>query len=140
MSTRAAGQRFELRCKKYLESVGFTVDKARAALRSFGPGKYFSSPCDFFGCADLIAVHPDKPYTLFVQCYASPGHGPGNKLKELGAVKWNLKAQNVQLWQRVDSIAGGIRTLIRREVDGQMAWGEMIWRMRNGEEPEGGLL
>lgn len=105
MSNRSKGNAFEVRVKKYLEAKGFTVDKARAIQKQiFTPrGRFFvSSPNDFLGCADLLAVSKAKHYTLFVQCCASSQTGNVTaRKKKLEAVPWNLQVQKVQLWQRV---------------------------------------
>lgn len=130
MSNRAIGKRFEDRCKKFLESLGFTVDKARASLKFVGPGKFFSGANDIMGCADLVAVHPHKGYTLFVQCHHSTSSSRTRKEK-LENVKWNLPAQKVQLWMPLEDLMAGIRTLELRPE----GWKEYIWRMKKGEEP-----
>ncbi len=130
MNNRAAGQRFEAKCKKYLESIGFTVDKARAALHFIGPGKFFSSQCDFFGAADLMAIHPAKTYTLFVQCHRGTSLNP--RREKLEKVPWNFKAQKVQLWTADEIVRGGIRTWIRESW--ALGWEEARWKMESGVE------
>ena len=120
MSNRSKGNAFELKIKKYLEANGFTVDKARAIQRMlFLPGgrkMFVSSPNDFFGVADLIGVHHDKDYTLFVQCCAGTTKNLSVRRHKLEAVRWNFKVQRVQLWSkppkrgmvRVDELCAGL--------------------------------
>lgn len=105
MSNKSVGNAFELKSKKYLEANGFAVDKARAILkRLFIPGKapmFVSSPNDFLGVADLLGVHPEKDYTLFVQCFASEDSGGrAFRKRKLEKIPWNLHAQRVQLWSK----------------------------------------
>src|SRR3990167_11369526 len=127
MSNRSRGAAFEVRIKKYLESLGFTVDKARAALHFRGPGKFFSSQNDFFGCADLIAIHPEKPYILFIQ--ATLGEISSRK-KKLLAVPWNLQVCRVQLWKRDEAFRGGI---VVKELGREGSFREIIFRIKDGE-------
>ena len=132
MSNRAIRRRFEDHCKKYLESVGFVVDKARAALKFAGPGKFFSSSNDFFGCADLIGVHPDKAYSLFVQCHLSSNPNIKRRQQKMEAVPWNLAVHRVELWL-ADGRRGGMRTFDLVA----FGWKEILWKMKHGEEPLG---
>jgi len=140
--TRAAGQRFELKCKKFLESIGFTVDKARQAAVFLGTGRgWAGSPNDFLGCADLLGVHPEKQYTLFVQCTLDPG--VGRKKADLLEVKWNLLAQRVQIWMPAGNVRGGIRVIELRYPGSNVdlpKWSEALFRMVTGECPVGGIL
>ena len=137
MSNAAAGKRFESKIKEYLESLGFKVDKARAALHFIGPGKFFSSPCDFFGAADLIAVHKEKPYTLFIQAHRGTSLKP--RREKLEAVPWNLQVQKVQLWTAQEGVRGGVRVLELDRSD-VSEWRETIFRLKEGENPPAGVL
>jgi len=134
VNSKTKGNNFENRIKKYLESLGYTVDKARAALKFAGPGKYFSSPNDFWGVADLIAFRKDRAYTLIVQAHA--GHDVGPRQRKLEALPWHPTAQRVQLWVKQPSFQSGIRSLW---LDNG-TWKEYIWRLKDGQEPVGGLL
>jgi hypothetical protein len=129
LSNRSRGAAFETRIKQYLESVGYTVDKARAALAFRGPGKFFSSQNDFLGCADLLAVHPQRPWTLFVQ--ATLGQ-KAPRQKKMEAVDWNLNAQKVQLWTRPAPGHARILTLHRNTDDAKPFWTERSFRLCNG--------
>ena len=101
------GSAYEDAIRKYLESLGYTVDKARATRKQlFGPRGpirdkkgnpvYVSSRNDFFGCVDLIALHPQKSYTLFIQ--ATKDRGVSRKQSKLETVDWNLRHHRVQVW------------------------------------------
>ena len=137
-STREKGKRFERRIRQYLESLGWTVDVARAAIHFIGPGKCFSSQCDFFGCADLICIKPDKPYTLFIQAHA--GEAYAKKRKDLELVKWS-PAQRVQLWVPQEGILSGVRVFHLSAIhDDQTDWSEYIFRVKDGSEPPQGVL
>ena len=107
MSNKSRGNAFELKIKKILEGYGFEVDKARAAFIFTAPGKGFSTPNDFFGCADLMGIHPEKSYTLFIQCTLGDR---GARRKKLEAVPWNLAHQRVQLWSRSTKKRGQLFT------------------------------
>ena len=136
MSNRAAGKRFEDRCKKFLESLGFCVDKARAATR-WTPRGTFSSSNDFLGCADLLAVHPEKPYTLFVQCTLGD---IGSRQRKMEAVPWCHEAQRVMVWSRQEGMASGIRShrlgiWTGKEGTNSFKWDEAFFRMKDGQEP-----
>lgn len=139
-ATRAAGNRFELRVKHFLESIGWTADKARQAAKFLGPGRIVGTPNDFFGCIDIMAVHPEKTYTLLVQ--TTLDSGIGRKKRDLEAVRWNLTAQRVQIWVPA-AMQSGIRalTLLSRGGNAEPArWSEQFFRMIQGEEPIGGIL
>lgn len=140
VSNREAGNRFENRCRDYLESLGFAVDKARAKVMMIRDNKtnkmrMISGPNDFFGCADLIAVHPSRPYTLFLQCTLDSG--VGRKKDKLLAVPWNLSVQKVQIWMRQDGVKSGIRVT---QFFAGAIWQECIFRMHDGENPPEGVL
>lgn len=113
MNNREKGKAFEKKIMLYLQAHGFTVDQARPTLKWVGPGKCFSSPCDFFGAADLVAVHPGRLFTLFIQAHAH--HDRAARLEKLERVHWNLQAQRVQLWlpgksrdsMRIYTLVGG---------------------------------
>ena len=132
MGNREKGKRFEDRIKKYLESCGWTVDKARAAVRFVGPGRAVSSPNDFFGCADLIGVHQDKPYTLMIQCHA--GKSATQRKAKLEAINWHYTAQRVQLWMPQSGMRGGIRALSLC-MPGR-DWSEYFFRLKAGNPVE----
>lgn len=113
MSNRSRGAAFELRCKKILESQGFHVDKARAIVRPvFRPGRppvFVSSANDFMGCADLLAVHRESAQTWFVQCTVGDHTHVRPRRRKMELVPWNLTAQRVEIWQRVEKPRGVIR-------------------------------
>ena len=138
---RAAGARFEDKCKKFLESLGWTADKARQAVKFIGPGRAVGTANDFFGCVDVMAVNPDKNYTLFVQC--TKDSGVGRKKRDLEAVRWNLDSQRVQVWLPLQGMRGGIRVLrlmSHGTNEREAVWVETLFRMATGVEPEGGVL
>jgi len=138
-----AGKRFENKIKEYLESLGWTVDKARPSIgRRFDKVQkkvlLFSTPNDFFGAADLIAVKPNSPYTLFAQCTLGDVSA---RRKKLEAVPWNLDVQRVQLWSRDSSMVGGVRVqqLIQNQ-EGALFWTLVGFRCRAGEPAPAGVL
>src|SRR4051812_26738930 len=108
MSNKSRGNAFELKVKKYLESLGFKVDKARAKIMMIAPGRMVSGPNDFLGCADLLAVHPQRRYTLLAQCTLGDVSARQRKME---TVPWNLEAQKVMLWTRQDGILSGMRVM-----------------------------
>ena len=134
MSNRSRGLAFEKKIQEYLSGIGFTIDRARAAVKFIGPGRAISSPNDFFGCADLIGVHQQKPYTLFLQCTKGD---TVSRRKKCEAVKWNLDAQKVQVWTDQSGIRNGIRSY-KLCKDGE--WSEHIWIMRPGVKPDADVL
>lgn len=107
MSNRTKGAAFEKRVQEYLISLGYAADRARPALKFVGPGKFFSGPNDFLGCADIMAVHKEKPYTLFIQCHA--GDNFADRKRKMAAVPWNLKYQRVHIWGKSKTKRSHIR-------------------------------
>src|SRR3990167_6699656 len=134
VSNKQKGRAFEMRVMKYLQSIGYSVDRARPALKFVGPGKYYCGPNDFWGCADLIAFRKDKPFVLVLQVHAGSSISP--RQRKLEALPWHPTAQRVQLWVKQPSFQSGIRSLW---LDNG-TWKEYIWRLKDGQEPVGGLL
>ena len=129
MSARSKGAAFEARIRDYLKSLGFVVDRARAIVRPVGPGKWVSSPNDFFGCIDLMAVRADRAYTLFIQATTS---NPTAKLPELQSMPWNFQVQKVQVWSRQNGVRSGVRVLELCGLEpGQTR--EMFFRLKDGD-------
>ena len=145
MSSKSKGNAFEVKVRKYLEANGFTVDRARATLkRLFIPGKapmFVSGANDFFGCADLVGVHPAKGYTLFVQCFASQDSGGlAHRKRKLEKIPWNLPTQRVQLWQTTKT-RGHIKVHeLLPVVGGDRAWVDETFRPVTGEGAPVGIL
>lgn len=139
MSKREAGNRWEIRIKEYLESLGFVVDKCRAKVMMIrdktGKMRMISGPNDFFGCADLIAIHPNRYFTLFIQ--ATLDSGMGRKKQKLMTIPWNLSVQRVQIWMRQDGVKSGVRVT---QFNAGEIWQERIFRMKNSEAPPEGVL
>jgi hypothetical protein len=134
MSNRAAGKRFENRIADYLKSLGFAVEKARAVVKFVGPGKAISGPQDILGVADIMAIHPQRSWTLFIQ--ATLG-SISPRLKKLESVDWSITGQRVQLWTRQVGMQGGIRVLTLNQDKG---WVEEFFRLKNGKWPPDGIL
>lgn len=140
MTSRQKGKAFETKIRKYLESVGFTVDVARPTIKYCGPGKIFSGPNDFWGCLDLIAVHPEKAFTLGIQASCDVGNVAAKK-KKCEAIPWNIMVQNIQIWVPLEGVRGGIRTYQLGIVQPTgIQWREILWAMKTGEVPVGGHL
>lgn len=135
MTSRQKGKNFETKIRKFLESLGYTVDVARPTIKYCGPGKIFSGPNDFWGCIDLIAFHPNKAYTLCVQAHA--GDNASTKRKDVEKLPWNTNAQCVQIWTPLASVRGGIRTFLYH---GDKNWTETLWKMQTGVMPTEGHL
>ena len=137
MTNRQAGKVYEAKCRKFMESIGWTVDTARAAVRWIAPGKAISSANDFFGCGDLLCIHKDKPFLVVIQCTHSKSIAI--RRNKMEAVAWNLAIQYPQVWSPVDGLRGGVRTDWLRGGAAPF-WVEHLWRMQNGVEPVGGFL
>jgi len=135
---RAHGNAWEKRILTYLESLGWTVDRAKMAQKCVGPGIWVSYSADFFGCLDLIAINAEMPYTLCIQ--ATLGDIKSHKEK-LEAVAWHDAAQRIQLWTRQDGIISGVRVLMLLPgKKKERTWTEHIWKMKDGVQPPQGVL
>lgn len=134
MNKKASGDRWEKRIQEYLISLGFKTDRAKRQIRMVGPGKWFSTPYDFLGVADIIAVHKDKPYTLFVQATTADPNCKKEKMEKMG---WNLNAQKVQIWTKFRSIQSGCRIL---NLKNKSTWEEHIFRIKDGINLMGDIL
>ena len=60
-NARAKGRRYELKMKEMLEADGWEVELVKG-------GTGWQKSTDFFGWADVIAIHPKRPITLLAQC------------------------------------------------------------------------
>ena len=129
MSNREKGKSFEKKIKQYLESLSFVVERAKPAARWIGPGRCISGPNDILGCADIMAVHPKKDYTVFIQ--ATSGHGIAPRKKKLETVPWSA-AQRVQLWSPQEKLRNGIRVLWLHAGE----WSMHVFQMEAGKWPE----
>lgn len=138
MSRREAGRRLETRIQKYLESLGWVVDKARAAVKFIGPGKFVSSRNDFWGFGDLSAIHPLRDFTLVVQ--TTLDSGVGRKRERAESIPWNLNVQRIQVWQPVASIQSGMRVLWLRKFTEPATWEDYIFKMKPREWPPSRIL
>ena len=103
MSNVAKGNRFEKEVKERLESQGFWVEQARPKR----VGKR-SIAHDFYECIDLIAIHPKKPMTYFIQCTTGAASPRRHKIDK---VPWNYDAHNVQIWKKMKD--GRIKTYMK---------------------------
>jgi len=132
---RAAGKRFEKKLEDFLVTLGYRVQKAGQRVLWLKDKKThkirpISLSADFFGCIDLIGIHPNKCQTLFVQ--ATLDHVTGRKKDEIQQIPWNFSGQKVQLWRRQDGIMGGIKV---EALQPEGTWHETIFRLRPGEWP-----
>lgn len=133
-SNRARGNAFEKRIQEYLESIGYAVERARAKIIWIPGGivngkkqlRPISTSHDHFGCCDLIGIHPDRPFTIFIQTTLGSLTGRKEKMQNF---KWNLSAQRVQVWTRIESMQSGIRVL---ELCPNGEWLETIFRLKDG--------
>lgn len=133
MSNKSRGRAFEKKIQEYLESVGFKTDYARPTFRFLGPGRVISGPNDILGCIDIIGVHAEKPYTLFIQATASaPTSGNVAPRKhKMEMVAWNFAHHRVQVWTRY--APGMIRAYtLKKTPDHKQEWSESIFRLRPG--------
>jgi len=136
-SNRARGKAFEKRIADYLVSIGWQVQRAPSQAKFIGPGRFVCVASDFFGALDIIAIHPKQMFTLCIQ--ATLHSGIGKKKKDLESVTWNLVAQRVQIWQKTESLRGGVRVLVKNN-DAPDGWEEHIFRLVDGSWPAEGIL
>lgn len=105
-SNRAKGASFEIKIKKYLESVGWQVERAKPAWR-WTPHGGFGGPNDFFGCFDLICVHPNRFFVLFIQ--ATNSDDISHRKRKCEGFRYNRRISIVQIWGKSDSVRGAVR-------------------------------
>lgn len=127
MGSRQKGAAFERRIKNYLRSIGFIGGRPRE-LRGYVPGR---GPIlgDFLDC-DLVMVHNERPYTLFIQAHA--GTSPGPRMAKLEAIAWNPAAQRVQLWLVMGGVRSGIKVMT---LEGGKTWVERLFKVKEGQWP-----
>jgi hypothetical protein len=78
------GREFERAIGAYLRSQGWTVDdQPRGKLVRLPGGRVISSPVDFLGCIDVIAIHPERGL-WFIQA----GTRVSPKRKDVEKVPW----------------------------------------------------
>lgn len=79
------GREFERAIGTYLRSKGWTVDdQPRGKVTCIG-GRWISTPVDFLGCIDVIAIHPERGL-WFIQ--AGTASHTSRKRREVEAVPW----------------------------------------------------
>lgn len=120
MSDRTIGNAFEKKIiEQILEPAGYRCEKAKPAIiwipekkkgktvytYSYGAPKPKLRPItmqvDFFKCIDIIAIHPGKPYTLFIQATTGGDTARYERQKKILECKHFCQAAHrVQLWQR----------------------------------------
>lgn len=84
--------KYEIRAQQELQNEGYTVDwKIRP---TFNPRGY---NIDFFGCFDLIAIHPDVDYIRWISIKGVAGNRAAN-IKECEAVKLPKGSQKEIWW------------------------------------------
>jgi len=98
MSNKSIGKAFEKKVRGIMEAEGWQVETANPKLQFIGPGRMISKAHDFFGCIDLIGVHPKAPYTVFVQCTTGAA---APRRKKMEAIKWNYDGHRVVLIKRM---------------------------------------
>lgn len=97
---RQEGLEFEKQIEEYLLSLGYSVEIAMPIKRLMvSKGRQFwrNIKVDFFGCLDLMAIHPKKEYFLPIQATIARG-SLAQKKKDMEKVGWNLKASCPQIW------------------------------------------
>lgn len=95
-STRAKGRAFETWCRDRLVEQGWAVHLCGRKAMMIGPGRLITAGNDIFG-SDLVAIKPGQR-TLFVQ--ATMDSSVKKRLDETLSYPWDLKYQQVQLWQK----------------------------------------
>ncbi len=85
----AKGNAFEQRVAAYLRANGWIVDVTELN-RTVRKGRWVTKKGDFFGCFDLIAVHPVAPWTVFIQATTAPGEVPRKTAKIDAAFNGNF--------------------------------------------------
>lgn len=73
-STRSIGNYYEARSKKYLEKMGYSVEKFYARLAFFG-GKPHAMHHDGWGCIDQIGIKRDSVVFAQVKFLGPDSHG-----------------------------------------------------------------
>lgn len=99
-SSIKAGYAFEEEIGEYLKTLGFAVEVAkpyRTMYRVHGRMVWRNVKVDLFGCVDVLAHHPDKPYFLPIQATISRGAVAAKK-RAIESVKWNLEISRPQVW------------------------------------------
>lgn len=129
MSSRTIGNAFEKKIKGLFEDRGFVVERANPKLQAIGPGKFRSVSHDFFGCIDLICIHPYKLPTWFVQCTTGQASERRRKIEE---ISWNHGGHMVQLWKRMPNKRDiKIYTYsIKSLKDPRMIWRDEIYNVK----------
>lgn len=78
------GREFERAIGALLRSEGWTVDdQPRGKVTHLSGGRVISTPVDFLGCIDIIAVHPERG-VWFIQA----GTRASPKRKDVEKVPW----------------------------------------------------
>ena len=99
---RARGLKFEDEIADYLRSIGFAVDVAapvKTMMRIRGQMVWRNLKVDFFGCLDVMGIHPDRDYFLPIQATTARGQ-LAQKRRDMDKVKWNLSSSRPQIWIR----------------------------------------
>ena len=102
MSATSKGKAFEKKIQAFLEERGFTVMRTWPKYGFFkknGKMIVITTRQDFFGCADLVAIHPKKKHTYFIQCTLTDAAVRREKME---AVPWNLEGQPVFVFKRME--------------------------------------
>jgi len=87
---------------------------------------------DFFGCVDILAVHPTlAPYTFFIQATVGGSEARRQRMRKLEAVPWNLKAHRVMLIQRDDEDKQLIWLFTLNEEGDSLAWTKWPFNFRH---------
>jgi len=138
---KAKGDAWEEAIGDYLRSLGFAVEVAkpvRTIMRIRGRSAWRNLKVDYFGCLDVMALHPDKPYFLGIQATTAIGE-LSRKKAALRRVGWNLAATRPQIWipeiSTIRDVVGGVIRLVRVvEPIGSpiAAWKESVYPLDRG--------
>jgi len=129
MSAASKGKAFEKKVEAFLVGRGFTVMRTWPKYGFFkknGKMVVITSRQDFFGCADLVAIHPGRNKTYFIQCTLTDAAVRRTKME---AIAWNLDAQNVTVWKRMEADKQAVK--IYRFLGSLNEWSEGIYHFRN---------
>lgn len=97
MSNRSVGNAFEKKVRGIMEGLGLEVDQARPTLKMLAPGKFVSTPNDFFGCIDLMAFSYSRDRVFMVQTTTG---SPYPRRKKITQRRWPMHLFTVMVIER----------------------------------------
>lgn len=131
-STKAKGDRFEIRIRDFLESLGWVVERAHPKTKYIGPGVVRNVSHDIYGAFDFIAFHRKLPVFIMIQATTSETHVSEKKrtINQLMTGTMDAWAHYVQIWVKDDTARG--RIIVWDRANGNGGWVETSFRMEPG--------